>query len=213
MPNQELLKKYLKKPRLKNLYDSVREAYEKDTPISHNWDHVHRDIINAVIIGEKENTDMNIVLPAIILHDIGFLYETNPSKHHLIGAEKCLEWLDDWNKEDKQKIANCVKCYKGKVREFEIKPETLEEQVVHDADILEKVGYIGIAQGLRTFVEFAETDLPEFKSLHKISEVLSKVKSLTLYTAAAKEIAEERGGFKYPEFFEKLNEELGIYYS
>jgi hypothetical protein len=50
MPNQELLKKYLKKPRLKNLYDSVREAYEKDPPISHNWDHVHRDIINAVII-------------------------------------------------------------------------------------------------------------------------------------------------------------------
>jgi len=204
------LKKYLKETRLNNLYKEAKSKFDKSGLISHNWDHIYRDIINAIRIGEVEGADMNIVLPAIILHDIGFLYNPDPSKHHLIGAEKCVEWLEDWIKEDVEKIASCIKCHKGKSKKFNFEPETLEEKVVCDADLLEKYGMIGVLAGLRTFIEFGQTSKPEFKSLYNISKAFSNYEVSSTYTRTASEIARRRGN-KLQEVFSKALEELEEY--
>jgi hypothetical protein len=37
------------------------------------------------------------VSPAILLHDVGFLYDPDPYSHHLIGGEKSHTWLTDWS--------------------------------------------------------------------------------------------------------------------
>jgi uncharacterized protein len=206
------LQKYLKESRVQRLYDKVKKEFEKRGPISHNWDHIYRDIVNAIWIGEAEGADMNIVIPAIILHDVGFLYDKDPSKHHILGAEKCIEWLEEWSKEDQERIAGCIRYHKRKSREFRYEPKTLEEKVVCDADLLEKYGMIGVLQGLRTFVEFGETARPEFKSLFNIAKMFSELKGMRfdLYTKAGKKLARKRG-YYLQEFFSKALKELEEY--
>ena len=87
------LQKYLSIDRIKKLHDAAKTAFESRGPFAHNWDHTYRDTINAIWIGEVEGADMNIVIPAILLHDIGFLYDPDPYSHHLIGCEKSHAWL------------------------------------------------------------------------------------------------------------------------
>ncbi|MFC1780249.1 HD domain-containing protein [Patescibacteria group bacterium] len=208
MTAKQRLQKYLKEPRIKKLYNKVKKEFEKRGPISHNWDHIYRDIIHTIWIGEAEGADMDIVLPAIILHDIGFLYDPDPSNHHIVGAEKCLEWLDDWDEEEKAKISRCVRCHKGKSREFGDEPKTLEEKVVCDADLIEKYGMIGVLQGLRTLVEFGEISRPEFKSLYNIVKKFTFIEEsrFDLYTKTANKIAKKRGMFLNDVFSKALKE-------
>ena len=190
--------KYLDIDRIKKLHDSVHDAFMERGPLAHNWDHVYRDTINAVWIGEAEGADMDIVLPAILLHDIGFLYDPNPLHHHVVGSEKCHEWLFEWSDEDKAKIAGCIKSHKGKYPGFDFEPESIEARVVHDADLIEKAGWIGILQGVRTFAEFGETGLDKYKdcrTLHGIVNRIARFKTATFYTKTGETLAAERGGF------------------
>jgi len=196
--SSQQLTKYLKVPRIRNLYDKLKAEYAKRGPLAHGWDHIYRDTINAIWIGEAEGADMDIVIPAILLHDISFLYDPHPKDHHLLGAKKCYEWLEDWSDNDKKKIAGCIKTHKGNKIEAKYKPQTLEEKVVNDADLLEKVGAIGVLQGVRSMSEFAAQEvLPEFKSLYNVAKMLSnysKKRRLLFYTKTGKKLAARRGG-------------------
>lgn len=197
MTAAERLQKYLGIERIKKLHDAVKAAFGSRGPCAHNWDHIYRDTINATWIGEAEGADMDIVIPAILLHDVGFLYDPDPYSHHLIGCEKSLAWLADWSAAEGEKIALCIKSHKGRFPGFEIEPENLEAQVVHDADLLEKLGKIGILQGLRSFVEFGESGLQKYKSyktLHAIVQKQAALKNVTFYTKTGKERAAQRGG-------------------
>ena len=148
------LKKYLEVKRFKKVHDGVKAAFERHDLIAHSWDHLYRDTINAIWIGEAEGAAMEIVIPAILLHDIGFLHNPDPAFHNIIGAQKCADWLGGWGDADKKKISDCILCHKGRTAGFDTEPESLEAKVVHDADLLEKIGRIGILQGVRSFVEF-----------------------------------------------------------
>jgi HD superfamily phosphodiesterase len=117
-PTGELAKKldgYLKQnPTYKAVYDYTKERFEKATELTaHNWEHAYRDTLNAIVIGEAEGADMRIVLPAITMHDIGFLYGATGRTHGAIGADKLVEYLKDANvtysTEDTAKIASCIR--------------------------------------------------------------------------------------------------------
>jgi uncharacterized protein len=197
MTAAERLQNYLSIDRIKNLHDAVKTAFESRGPLAHNWDHIHRDTINAIWIGEAEGADMNVVIPAILLHDVGFLYNPDPYSHHVIGSEKSHAWLADWGAVENETIALCIKSHKGRFPGFELEPESLEAQVVHDADLLEKIGKIGILQGLRSFVEFGESGLQKFKAykaLHAIVQQQAALEHVAFYTKTGKELAAQRGG-------------------
>ena len=207
-PSQQLAK-YLREPRVKRLYEKVKAEYDKRGPIAHGWDHIYRDIINSIWIGEAEGADMNIVIPAVILHDIGFLYNSHPKFHHMVGAKKCLEWLGDWDSEKKEMIRRCILRHKGKKRDFNYEPETIEEKVVYDADLLEKTGAISIFQGVRSMVEFAEGPLPKFRTLYNIAkklEELSASEQLKFYTKKGKELAKRRRNIRKGVFSQAVEE-------
>ncbi|MDD3647519.1 MAG: HD domain-containing protein [Candidatus Dojkabacteria bacterium] len=208
----KILGRYFKEKRNKDLYTKVENEFEERGPIAHNWDHIYRDIINAIWIGEAENANMDIVFPAIVLHDIGFIYNPDPSIHHQIGSEKCIEWLDDWDEKERKLIQSCILCHKGKNMEFKIEPTTLEEKVVYDADQLEKMGYAGLFGSVRVGVEFAESTLPELKSLYEITKLFKDMSPIQLYTKKAKEIAKKKGGLKF-DLFKRAYEELKEYYN
>lgn len=207
------LKKYLREPRIKKIYDRARREFGKNGPIAHNWDHVYRDLLNAIWIGEAEGADMSIVVPAIILHDIGFLYDSRKEKHAEIGAKKVYEWLNkkEWTKEEQDHISDCIATHKGKYKQGGEDPQTLEAKVVYDADLLEKVGMIGVMQGLRSFVEFAETGESEFRSLLNIARYLGVPRTLNFFTKTAREIARDRAGHAHEDIFKQAVKELEEY--
>ena len=48
------LKKYLEIERIRNIHDRVKTAFEQHDLVAHSWDHISRDTINAIWIGETE---------------------------------------------------------------------------------------------------------------------------------------------------------------
>lgn len=215
MPARSRLQGYLADKRIKKIHDDVKTAFESRDLIAHNWDHIYRDTINAVWIGEAEGADMQIVLPAILLHDIGFLHNPDPAVHHRIGADKCADWLNDWSTVERARISDCILSHKGNMAGFDIEPRSLEARVVHDADLLEKIGRIGILQCVRSFVEFGQgglTDHQEFKNLYAIIKQRADFDDVTFYTKTAEEIAARRGGTQIRrEFFNSVLAELEEY--
>jgi len=155
---QTKLKQYLTAdPTFRAIYDYTRQRFEAATALTaHNWEHAYRDTLNAIIIGEAEGADMAIVLPAAVMHDIGFLYGATGKTHGAVGADKLADYLHEGHIDlpaDKlAHIAACIRTHKGSMH-GEV-PETLEAKVVSDADMLEKFGPIGVYQGIRTFTEF-----------------------------------------------------------
>ena len=184
---------------LREDYDYTKQRFEADTNLTaHNWEHAYRDTLNAIIIGEGEDADMSIVLPAAIMHDIGFLYGATGQTHGAIGADKLSEYLTDgqisYPGEKIVAMASCIRTHKGSMHNE--KPESLEAKVVADADLQEKFGSFGVYQLVRTFGEF---DYPIEKILGRKDEVLT----LTLETKTGARLADP--GRQYvADFFNKL---------
>ncbi len=161
----------------------------------------------------SQRTVFNIVLMECKQrpYDTGFLYNPDPKVHNVVGAENCAEWLEEWRDEEKNHIKACILTHKGKYRGFPFEPATLEARVVCDADLLEKVGYIGLLQGVRTFVEFAHSSDPKFRALLTIAQTLAHIEDIPLYTKTGQKIAEERGGFLRTTLCKKALAELAEY--
>lgn len=213
MADNSLLKKYLSEPRIAELHLNVKEQFTASHLFGHGLNHIHRDLVNAIIIGETETCDMGIVVAAVLLHDIGFLYPGDPYKHNVVGADHCREWLNDsWTSGEKDEIRECVFRHKGVTESWNTEPETMEQKIVCDADLLEKVGYIGLIQGIRVFSEFGEHSRPEFRNLPSIIDVLSGIREVRFYTEKGREMAELRGGIEVRRrVMQRAGEEMEMY--
>ena len=167
---------------------------------AHNWSHAYRDTLNAIVVGEAEGADMTIVLPAITMHDIGFLYGATGRTHGAVGADKLAEYLQEggieYPQEAIRKMADCIRTHKGSMHNE--KPESLEAKVVADADLLEKFGPFGVYQNIRTFTEF---NWPLEQSLERQTEIFT----LTLETETGKRLAEPGRQF-VANFYKELGE-------
>ena len=70
--------------------------------------------------------------------------------------------------------------------------------MVHDADLIEKTGWIGVLQGVRTFAEFGQTGLDNYKDCRTLYGIVKRIghfKPATFYTKSGEALAAERGGF------------------
>ena len=208
-PKGKLARKFAKyitlDSKLRKVVVAVKRDFDKSGLTAHNWEHIWRDALNAVVIGEAEKADMKIVLPAIVMHDIGFLYGATGKTHGAIGAEKLPAFLKShkisYDKESINRMAECIRTHKGSMHN-EI-PQTLEAKVVADADLLEKFGYFGIYQYIRTFTEF---NYP----LEKIIKRNEGMKTLRMETKTGKKLAEP-GRKLIIDFFNKLDKALNAY--
>ena len=198
----EKLKNYLERDaNFLQVYEYTKKRFEEATHLTaHNWEHIYRDTINAIVIGGAEGADMGIVLPAIVCHDIGFLYGATGQTHGAVGADKLSEFLNDagalYSQEIVKNIADCIRTHKGSMHNE--KPESLEAKVVADADLLQKFGPFGVYQHIRTFTEF---NLPLTVILKRAEETAM----LTLETETGKNLAES--GRQYVvDFYRALRE-------
>jgi HD superfamily phosphodiesterase len=180
------LRDYLERdPRLRSVATYTKERFDAATALTaHNWEHIYRDMLNAIVVGEAERADMDIVLSAIVMHDIGYLYGGGKD-HGARGADRLPEYLDEagisYSADEIMKLASCIRTHKGSG--WDKHPEGLEAKVVADADLLDKFGALGTYQHIRACSEFNW-------SLAKIVGYNETMSGLALDTATARRLAE-----------------------
>lgn len=183
------------------VYHYTKMRFKAATELTaHNWEHCYRDTINAIVIGETEGADMSVVLPAVTMHDIGFLYGASPDQHGEVGADFVADFLEEagahYSEEQIQAIADCIRTHKGSIHGKH--PISLEAKVVADADLLEKFGPFGVYQTLRTYTEF---NWPIEKAFERGDRILT----VELETETGKKLAEPGRQF-VSEFYKQLKE-------
>jgi uncharacterized protein len=161
---QEYLSRY---PELKILYNRVKEKYDHEKPVHHNWTHVLRDMGKAIHLGEREGADMKIVIAGILLHDIGRMYPDSEGKEQYeIGAEITPDYLKDTGFTE-QEIAAVVHCVLSNGPRGTISPQTREAQICYDVDFSCSAGYVGVGRAFHHFMGEEKMNVKELAELSK----------------------------------------------
>lgn len=144
-------------PRILAVYREARRRYGKKGLFHHNFGHVLRDLYRALVIAaEEETVDYRVLIPSVLLHDIGF---SDPDfrrrGHDVIGARLAEALLKDLGYEPEEVLAitHCIRAHKGKAE----RPRTIEAKILYDADVLEKAGLAYLILGGKIICEFEET--------------------------------------------------------
>ena len=113
------------------------------TDRSHDWPHTGRVLRNALRISKKEGGDKDIIVASALLHDIG--YARNEAHHEIESAQMAKRLLVQ-SGFPKSKIPAVLSCIKKHRFSKGHKAETIEEQILQDADKLDAMGAIGVAR-------------------------------------------------------------------
>ncbi len=114
----------------------------------HDWFHIERVYNNTILIAENEICDKKVVKLAALLHDIADSKFNNGDE--TIGPKTARNFLEN-EKVEEETINHIVKIIENisfKGGNFEQKFNSIELQIVQDADRLDAIGAVGIA---RTF--------------------------------------------------------------
>jgi uncharacterized protein len=203
--------------------ETARQWYPQQDAV-HGFDHIERVYGLCRRIGEKEGADMEILLTAALLHDS---QGSHPGKgqrndHHLRSAEFAGQVLaaEGWPEERIQAVQHCIRTHR--YRRGQEAPETIEAQVLFDADKLDVIGAVGVVRALgyaqqvkqpafaepsSLFLESGEKEPGEAHSAyHEYLFKLSKIAS-TLFTTTARSIAKKRQQF-LNDYFKELAAEM-----
>lgn len=117
----------------------------------HDWFHIHRVFLNAQSIAEKENVDLLIVKLGALLHDIADakFYDGDET----VGPRMASEFLISIKVDEKviNHVVHIIEniSFKSSLKstvDSHKKFNSLELQVIQDADLLDAIGAIGIAR-------------------------------------------------------------------
>jgi uncharacterized protein len=198
----------------------VKKALEGRDP-AHDFQHIMRVYKNAELIGKKEGADLDVLLPAVLLHDL-VVYpkgSAKTSKSADDSADMAERWLRSYGypRERIERISYCIRTHSYSKR---LVPATLEGKILQDADRLDALGAIGIA---RTFSvggsekrPFYNPGDPFWKSGRELNDrewtldhfykKLLRLKE-SMHTRTAKDMAKERANFM-ELFIRQLQKEL-----
>lgn len=199
--------------------EQARGWYPHDDPV-HGFGHIQRVHQVALRLGKQLDADLEILSAAALLHDAS---GANPGdgesrlRHEEASAIFAREILlaEGWPEERIAAVEYCIRShrYRG-----DNPPETLEAQILFDADKLDVNGAFGTARtlgyalqaGQPFFAEpsplFLETGEKESGEAHSAyHEYLFKLRHIRdrLYTIPGKEMAEQRHVL-LENFFEQL---------
>ena len=166
---------------------------------------------------------MDVVRTAALLHDIG--ESEGRADHHLRGAARARELLADQPQAFAEAVSHAIEAHRFRQPPD---PQTLEAQVLSDADKLDATGAIGIA---RVFAYAGNRGTPlwrvpwrkiasepgdannapkllgaDYTPVHEFVYKLDRIPD-RLFTASAKTLAKERQQFMRT-FFDRLDAEV-----
>jgi uncharacterized protein len=125
----------------------ARSCFDKASG-SHDWDHTLRVFRLCEIMGPAENADMDALLAAAYLHDIGRAFQ-DESSGAICHAEKGAQMAEPMvealplSKKQKQNIIHCIRSHRFRNQH---RPSTTEAKVLFDADKLDAIGAVGVAR-------------------------------------------------------------------
>lgn len=176
---------------------------------AHDFHHIMRVYKNAEMIGRREGTNMEILLPAVLLHDLviypkGSVKSSKSADESADLAENILRKYR-YPQDQIDQICYCIRAHSYSKR---LVPASLEGRILQDADRIDALGAIGIA---RTFSvggsenrTFYNADDPFFRSNRDLDDMqwtldhfqtkLLKLEGF-MHTETAKKIARERTRF------------------
>ncbi|HOO27197.1 MAG TPA: HD domain-containing protein [Lachnospiraceae bacterium] len=198
------------------------EQLTKDA--AHDREHIYRVVNMALDIAKTEMLiDMEILLTACILHDIGRekQFENPKLCHAREGAKMAYKFLREKgvSPEEAIKVKACIETHRFR---SERQPESIEAKILFDADTLDVTGALGIARSLlyegrmgiplyhvdsRGSIidgkdDYQDSFLKEYD--YKLFNVYNR-----LYTKRGKEIAQERKKLT-TAFYEELYREISF---
>ena len=144
-------------PRILKVYQEARRRYAEVELFHHNFTHVMRDLHRALVIAADEGSvDYGILIPSVLLHDIGFCTpDFKKLGHDVAGKRLAAEILKNlgYSEDECMAIGHCIHAHKGKAE----LPRTLEARILFDADVLEKAGLVFLIWGGKIISEFRES--------------------------------------------------------
>ena len=189
---------------MKDTIDAAKEYIERlfaGNADGHGLDHSMRVYKNAMLLAETEPTaDRFIVALSALLHDADdyklFQTENNANARNFLKSAN----VDPETTDRICEVINSVSFSKNRGK----KPETIEGQIVQDADRLDAIGAIGIA---RTFAFGGKHNRSLESSIDHFHEKLLLLKDM-LNTEKAKDLAESRHLFM-EQFLKEWEKETG----
>lgn len=144
-------------PRILRVYLEARRRYGAAELFHHNFTHVMRDLHRALVIAaDQGSVNYDILIPSVLLHDIGFCTpDFRKLGHDVAGARLAVEILkdQDYTEDECAAVGHCIHAHKGKAE----LPRTIEARILYDADVLEKAGLVFLIWGGKIISEFSET--------------------------------------------------------
>lgn len=171
---------------------------------SHGMDHTERVTRMCRVIGEAEHADMDVLIPAALLHDIARPREKEKGlPHEIEGARMAEEFLAGIGY-DRLRIPAVAAAIRSHRFSTGNSPETPEAKILSDADKLDAMGAVGIA---RTFMRAAEHGGDIDDAVFHFHDKLLKLRD-RMYTETGKKIARERHA-QLVAFLDALEKEQG----
>lgn len=187
-----------------------------DDPV-HGFDHVMRVYRMAEHLAEIEGADLEIVRAAALLHD-AHINHTGREDHQHASANFARQVLlsENWGEQAISAVEHCIRAHR--FRDQRESPDSLEAQILYDADKLDAIGAIGVARAIayaamarnpayappsQAFIQSGSVEPGEkYSAYHEYLFKLSKLKH-RLYTRSARAIAEHRHRCM-ADFFDQL---------
>ncbi len=113
---------------------------------AHSYEHTLRVRQLCLLIGEKEKADLEILEAAALLHDIGRPEEeVTRESHAKVGANMAVAFLatTSFPSEKLPVVASAIRTHRYSENEM---PESLEGEILSDADKLDAIGALGLAR-------------------------------------------------------------------
>ncbi|TFH50322.1 MAG: HD domain-containing protein [Methanothrix sp.] len=203
--------------------NEIRPMYQVADP-AHDFSHILRVYKNARIIGQEEGADMQVLLLAALLHDVGSEKKHTSKQGESEGqgkraVEAFLESIG-LEEEAREKVHYAVDVHRFSKG---IVPVTLEARILQDADRLDALGAIGIARVFLTggtlgrelyhpddpFCRSREPDDGKWNLDHFYRKLLKL--ELGMHTESAKKLAAARTAV-LRRYLQDLEEEIGTNY-
>ncbi|EGQ8286637.1 phosphohydrolase [Vibrio parahaemolyticus] len=128
---------------------------EMQVDAAHDIEHVKRVVKTAKQLCDEENADIAIVLPAAYLHDCFTYPKDHPNRKQssAIAAKKAIAYLEtiQYPQHYHDAIAHAIEAHSFSAN---IRPNTLEAQIVQDADRLDALGAIGVTRCIQVSTHF-----------------------------------------------------------
>ena len=205
--------------------EEAHQWYANADPV-HDFDHVLRVYRLAEKLAVAEGADLEIIKAAALLHDS---QGSSPQgegnareEHHILSAQFAGKILTQkgWPKDKIRAVQHCIRAHR--FRSKKDKPQTIEAEVLFDADKLDVLGAIGAARTIAFGVlagqpiyaepseQFIQTGvkLPgeRHSSYHEFLFKLQKV-SGRMFTKSGKALAEARHNYLV-NFYKQLQAEV-----